>query len=292
MGETMDNLATVIEGILFASSTPMTAEQIIKIFPEEERPGIGPVRAILNELQNFYSDRGIHLCEVASGYRFQVAQEVAPFIQRTLEEKPQKYSRALLETLSLIAYRQPITRAEIEDIRGVAVSTNTVRTLTEQGWVRVIGHKEVPGRPALYATSKGFLDHFGLAHLEDLPPLAELKDLNEIDPNLAAAAQDEALQAEKENAEEGEESLTSKEEQSSEEAQVQDAEEEAELQVEIIDEEDLESEESSQFAFEPESESKDSIDDKLEKDSSEDSEVEDLQSDEEEFKDDDLTVLQ
>lgn len=190
----MDNIATLIEGILFASNQPMTAEQIIKVFPEDERPALGEVRKILSDIQEWYGDRGIHLVQVASGFRFQVSQEVAPFIQRTLEEKPQKYSRALLETLALVAYRQPITRAEIEDIRGVAVSTNIMRTLTEQGWVRVIGHKEVPGRPALYATTKGFLDHFGLAHLEELPPLAELKDLNEIDPNLAAAAQDEQAQ--------------------------------------------------------------------------------------------------
>ena len=195
----MDNLATVIEGILFSSTEPKTAEQIIKIFPEDERPGLGEVHKILNDLQSFYGSRGIHLSEVASGYKFVVANDAVPFIQRTLEEKPQKYSRALLETLSLIAYRQPITRAEIEDIRGVAVSTNIIRTLTEQGWVRAIGHKEVPGRPALYATTKGFLDHFGLAHLEDLPPLAELKDLNAIDPNVVGHAQDEALKAQAES---------------------------------------------------------------------------------------------
>jgi segregation and condensation protein B len=127
-------------------------------------------------LERDYQDRGIELAQVAGGYRVQVRKETAPWVARLWEEKPARYSRALLETLSLVAYRQPITRGEIEDIRGVAVSTNIVKTLTEREWIRIVGHRDVPGRPALYATTRKFLDYFGLRSLNDLPTLAEIRD--------------------------------------------------------------------------------------------------------------------
>ena len=173
-------LVHIIEGILFASSHPLTAEGIGKIFSEEEKPALGAIRQAIAQLQDDYKERGIRLVEVASGFRFQVADVISPYIAKTLEDKPARYSRALLETLALIAYRQPITRGEIEDIRGVAVSTNIMKTLDEQDWIRIVGYKDVPGKPGLYATTKTFLDHFGLKSLEGLPPLAELKDFESI----------------------------------------------------------------------------------------------------------------
>jgi len=165
----------IVEGILFAASTPLSVEAIAKYFPEEKRPTLAKVRDILVALKAHYQNRGIELVEVASGFRFQVTKTAAPYL---LENKSTRYSRALLETLALIAYRQPITRGEIEDIRGVAVSTHIIKTLDEHNWIRVVGHKEVPGKPALYATTKAFLDHFGLKRLEELPPLAPLKDFD------------------------------------------------------------------------------------------------------------------
>jgi len=131
----------------------------------------------LSGLERDYRERGVELVEVAGGYRIQVRREVAPWVARLWEERPARYSRALLETLALIAYRQPITRGEIEEIRGVVVSTHIVRTLVEREWVRVVGHRDVPGRPALYATTRGFLDYFGLRSLDELPPLAEIRSL-------------------------------------------------------------------------------------------------------------------
>lgn len=176
-----NQLKQIIEGALFAASAPMSAEMLGKLFLDEEKPALGEIRQALTQLQAEYGNRGIELVSVSSGYRFQVAQAVAPYIAKTLEEKPARYSRALLETLALIAYRQPITRGEVEDIRGVVVSTHIIKTLHEQEWIRIVGYKEVPGKPALYATTKAFLDHFGLNNLSDLPPLAELKDLDSID---------------------------------------------------------------------------------------------------------------
>ncbi|MFI4936974.1 MAG: SMC-Scp complex subunit ScpB [Candidatus Berkiellales bacterium] len=178
MTKTKIDLVKLIEGFLFASSEPLSAEAIARMFSEEpKKPSLGEIRKALNQLKTEYENRGIELVEVASGFRFQVTPMVAPYVAKSLEDKPSRYSRALLETLALIAYRQPITRSEIEDIRGVVVSTYIVKTLEEHEWIRVVGHKDVPGKPALYATTKYFLDHFGLKSLEDLPPLAELKNL-------------------------------------------------------------------------------------------------------------------
>lgn len=169
-----NDLFNIIEGAIFSSSVPLSVDAIAKFVSDETPKEV--IRQALLQIQTMYETRGIRLVQVATGYRFQVANEVAPYIVKSMEERPSRYSRALLETLALIAYRQPITRGEIEDIRGVAVSTHIIKTLDEQEWIRIVGHKDVPGKPALYATTKAFLDHFGLKNLEDLPPLAELKD--------------------------------------------------------------------------------------------------------------------
>jgi segregation and condensation protein B len=169
------DLAPVLEALLLAAEKPLSIEQIGKVFDEHDGVGSKQIREGLKQLQDTYEGRGFELVEVASGFRFQVRQEHAKWIAKLWEEKPQKYSRALLETLSIIAYQQPMTRGEIEAIRGVAVSSNIIRTLVERGWIRSIGHKEVPGRPELFATTKAFLDHFNLKQLSDLPELDELE---------------------------------------------------------------------------------------------------------------------
>jgi segregation and condensation protein B len=169
-------LKAILEGALLAAGGPVTLDALAGLFPEDERPVRDELLTALGTLERDYRERGIELIQVAGGYRVQVRRECAPWVARLWEEKPARYSRALLETLSLIAYRQPITRGEIEDIRGVAVSTNIVKTLTEREWVRVVGHRDVPGRPALYATTRKFLDYFGLRSLNDLPTLAEIRD--------------------------------------------------------------------------------------------------------------------
>ncbi len=170
------SLKEIVEGALIAAGGPLTLDQLQALFPEEECPARDALLGVLGALESDYVGRGIELAQVAGGYRVQVRAAVAPWVARLWEEKPARYSRALLETLALIAYRQPITRGEIEDIRGVAVSTQIVKTLTEREWVRVVGHRDVPGRPALYATTRRFLDYFGLRSLNDLPPLAEIRD--------------------------------------------------------------------------------------------------------------------
>lgn len=170
------SLKQILEGALLAAGEPLPPERLLGLFSDEERPTRDAVLEVLASLERDYRDRGIELIQVAGGFRVQVRQETAPWVARLWEEKPARYSRALLETLALIAYRQPITRGEIEDIRGVAVSTYIVKTLTEREWIRSVGHRDVPGRPALYATTRKFLDYFGLGSLNDLPTLAELRD--------------------------------------------------------------------------------------------------------------------
>ena len=169
-----------------ASGRPLTVAELTALFGTEEacRPASEEVQAALEDLAADCQDRGFELKQVASGYRFQVRQELAQWIGRLWQEKPQKYSRALLETLAIIAYRQPVTRGEIEEIRGVSVSSNIVKTLLEREWIRVIGHRDVPGRPAMLATTKKFLDYFNLRQLDDLPSLSEIRDLVEIAPEL------------------------------------------------------------------------------------------------------------
>jgi segregation and condensation protein B len=174
------HLRNVIEAALLAAGRPLDVEQLRELFDEFERPAAAEVREAVAGLAAEYQDRGLELVQVASGWRAQVRAELSTPISRLWQERPARYSRALLETLALIAYRQPITRAEIEDVRGVAVNPNIIRTLSERGWIRVVGHREVPGRPELLGTTREFLDYFGLASLDQLPTLAELKDMDNI----------------------------------------------------------------------------------------------------------------
>jgi len=187
-------LQRIVEGALMAAGKPLAVSDIGELFEPEDRPASDEIRAALAAIAEQSAGRGFELREVASGFRFQVIQEVAPWVGRLWEEKPQRYSRALLETLALIAYRQPITRGDIEDIRGVAVASNIVKTLLERDWVRVVGHKDVPGRPAMYATTRKFLDYFNLKNLDDLPPLAELRDLDSLNAELALEGADTVLE--------------------------------------------------------------------------------------------------
>ena len=173
-------LSNAIEAVLLAAGRPVTVEQILELFDEHERPPAEDVAAAIASLAERYADSGIELREVASGWRVQVRQQFAGTVSRLWQERPSRYSRALLETLSLIAYRQPITRGEIEDIRGVTVASTIMRTLQERNWIRVVGYREVPGRPELLGTTREFLDYFGLKSLDDLPTLAELQDLDDI----------------------------------------------------------------------------------------------------------------
>jgi segregation and condensation protein B len=186
-GESMvdiPRLKTIVEAVLLAASRPLSVDQLRAMFAEDERPERNELRAALAALADEYTGRGIELAEVGSGYRIQIRQEMQPWVSRLWEEKPARYSRALLETLALIAYRQPITRGEIEEVRGVTVSTSIMKTLLEREWVRVVGHREVPGRPAMYGTTREFLDYFSLKSLEELPTLAELRDLASFSPDL------------------------------------------------------------------------------------------------------------
>ena len=171
------DLASLLEAFLLASGKPMSIERMAELFEEAERPAPALIRKALDVLGKSCKGRAFELKEVASGYRLQVRERFSPWVGRLWEERPQRYSRALLETLVLIAYRQPITRGEIEDIRGVAVNSQIVKTLLEREWVRVVGHRDVPGRPAMFATTKQFLDHFNLKSLDELPPLAVLREM-------------------------------------------------------------------------------------------------------------------
>ena len=174
----------IVEGALLAASEPLTLAQLQGLFPEEEPAPPGSIERALELLRDGCQDRGVELVEVASGFRFQVTSEVHGYITRLWTERKTRYTRATLETLALIAYRQPITRGEIEQVRGVAVSSNIIQALEEREWIRVIGHRDVPGKPALFGTTKGFLDYFGLKRLDELPPLSELRDLGELEPQL------------------------------------------------------------------------------------------------------------
>lgn len=182
-----DILKRIVEAALLAASAPLSIVQLAALFPEGEAPSHDALARTIEALQADCAERGVELVEVASGFRYQVRQDVHPWISRLWTERPARYTRALLETLALIAYRQPITRAEIEQIRGVAVSSNIVRTLEEREWIRVVGHRDVPGRPALFGTTRLFLDYFNLKSLDELPPLSDLHDIDELDPQLALA---------------------------------------------------------------------------------------------------------
>lgn len=177
-------LKSIVEAALLAAGRPLSLEALQVLFNEIECPDRKELRAALQELADDYQGRGIEIVEVSSGWRIQVGAACSPWVSRLWDERPARYSRALMETLALIAYRQPITRGEIEDIRGVSVSTNIIKTLMEREWVRVVGQRDVPGRPSLYATTRDFLDYFGLKSLDELPTLAELRDLDEINREL------------------------------------------------------------------------------------------------------------
>ena len=177
-------LVQIIEGALLAADKPLTVVQLAELFEEHERPDNTAIREALSEAVARCEDRGFELQEVSSGFRYQVRQSLSPWVGRLWHERPQKYSRALLETLALVAYRQPITRGEIEEIRGVAVSTNIIKTLHEREWIRVVGHRDVPGRPSMYATTRQFLDYFSLKTLDQLPALAEIRDLETLNVEL------------------------------------------------------------------------------------------------------------
>lgn len=172
-------LEKIVEAVVFASGKAMTPKAVAGVFPEELRPDPDHIKDILIKLQDEYTERGVELKELGTGFAFQVRKETSHVVARLWEEKPARYSRALLETLALIAYRQPITRGEIEDIRGVVTNSQIIRTLMEHEFIRVVGHKDIPGRPALLATTKEFLAHFNLKDLESLPPLAEITDLEQ-----------------------------------------------------------------------------------------------------------------
>ncbi len=185
-----------IEAALLAAGRPLSIDQLHSLFDGRSAPPKADIRKSIAALVEEYEGRGITISEVASGFRIQVTAIMAERLQKLWEERPPRYSRALFETLALIAYRQPVTRGEIEDIRGVSVSSNIVRTLLERDWVRVVGHRDVPGRPEMFATTKGFLDYFGLKRLDDLPPLADLSDWESLRVQLNLPEVEEDLTAE------------------------------------------------------------------------------------------------
>jgi segregation and condensation protein B len=179
-----DLVTRIVEAALLAANQPLTLAQLHALFSLDEPAPDGSVERALEALREACADRGVELVEVASGFRYQVKADVHGWVARLWTERKTKYTRATLETLALIAYRQPITRGEIEQVRGVAVSSNIIQALEEREWIRVVGHRDVPGKPALYGTTKGFLDYFGLKRLDELPPLSELKDIGELEPQL------------------------------------------------------------------------------------------------------------
>ena len=179
-----DFLRQILEAAIMVSDKPMDVSHLEKLFDEKERPHRDEIRAALDEITTDCRDKGFELVKVSSGYRFQTKQSLSAWVRRVWEEKPKKFSRAMLETLVLIAYRQPTTRGDIESVRGVSVSSDIIRVLDERGWIRVVGHRDVPGKPELLATTKEFLDYFNLKSLDQLPSLAEIKDFTDVDPAL------------------------------------------------------------------------------------------------------------
>ena len=189
-------LSEILEALLLSASRPISIDDIVKVF-EDPKPSKDEIRNALNQIDQDCLTRGIELKKIASGYRLQVKQSLSEYIAKLWEEKPQKFSKATLETLSLIAYKQPITRGEIEEIRGVAVGTQLIRGLMERGWVKIVGQRDVPGRPSLYSTTKEFLDYFGLQHLRELPELPSLPDLTSIEQELPIDEPNESIDSSK-----------------------------------------------------------------------------------------------
>jgi segregation and condensation protein B len=180
MSEQDKTIKNILEAALLVSGQVLSMKKLTNLFPEDERPDTDEINQALQELQRDYEGRGIELVQVGKGYRFQSRQQYAEWVGRLSEERPARYSRALLETLAIIAYRQPVTRGDIEEIRGVSVSSDIIQKLSDREWIREVGHRDVPGRPALFGTTPAFLEHFGLKSLAELPPLSELRDLDEI----------------------------------------------------------------------------------------------------------------
>lgn len=175
----MDNLSLIIEALLFSSSRPLNEKEILSAFDLRSPPTSNEIKEALKSIEEKYSENSVELVKVASGYRLRIRQEYSPWVAKLWEAKPQRYSRALLETLALIAYKQPITRGEIEEVRGVSVSSQIIRTLLDRSWIKVVGHRDVPGRPALFSTTKDFLDDLNLSKLSDLPELPEIQNIPE-----------------------------------------------------------------------------------------------------------------
>lgn len=194
----MDNqqLKNIVEAALLAAGSPVTVDQLCALFSDESAPDKKAVRAVLQELQADYEGRGIEIKEVASGFRVQVRDHMSQWLSKLWEDRPPRYSRALMETLAIVAYRQPVTRGDIEDIRGVSVTTNIIRTLLEREWIKVVGHRDVPGKPAMFGTTRGFLDYFNLKKLDELPPLAELAQLEPVGLQLELDTAEEAARQE------------------------------------------------------------------------------------------------
>ncbi|MDP1573826.1 MAG: SMC-Scp complex subunit ScpB [Coxiellaceae bacterium] len=191
-----ENMDKILEAALFSAPEPLAVDKLAELFPEENRPSNADIRETLSQLKASYEDRGVELVEVASGFRFQVRIAYASFIQRLEERKPARYSRSFLETLALIAYRQPITRGEIEDIRGVAVNPAVIKILLERDWIKIAGYRDVPGKPALLATTKAFLDYFNLKNLSQLPALSELVDFDSLEKQLGFQLPEQSPQPE------------------------------------------------------------------------------------------------
>ena len=188
-------LRNIIEAALLAAGRPLSVDELLALFGDEDRPERAEFKKALDLLKAEFEGRGIELREVSSGYRIQVRQEFAPWISRLWEERPARYSRALLETLALIAYRQPITRGEIEEVRGVSVSTHIMRTLQDRGWIRIVGKRDVPGHPEMFGTTREFLDYFSLKSLDELPTLAQLRDIESINAELDLDGYEATVQA-------------------------------------------------------------------------------------------------
>ncbi len=184
MSDVDNKVKMIVEGCLLAAGRPLTLDNIIAVFERSEQPDRNELKQVMQAISEDCNDRGFELKQVASGYRFQVKQDLSEWVAKLWEERPPRYTRALLETLALVAYRQPITRGDIEEIRGVAVSANIIRTLLDREWIRVVGHRDVPGRPAMFATTKQFLDYFNLKSLQELPPLSEIKKLSQTEEEL------------------------------------------------------------------------------------------------------------
>ncbi len=191
-----DMVRNIVEGALLAAGEPVSFERLLALFEADEGVGRDELRAALEALQAANAERGTYLKEVASGWRIQVREDLAPWISRLWEQRAPRYTRALLETLAVIAYQQPVTRSDIEQVRGVSVSSNIIKTLLDRDWIRIVGHRDVPGRPALYGTTRGFLDYFNLKALNELPPLAEIRDLDKINRELGfEGMEDDAMAA-------------------------------------------------------------------------------------------------